>query len=145
MSASRFSFIRKTLAGASLAAAAALSPVAAQAADSMTIGTVVWAGYGPFYVADKLDLYDQFGLDVELQFFNDPALLPSAMAGGAVDGAMLTYDQVVGAVAKGLKHDGSPTKVQIKVAKWLPKSPGTCLRLMSKSEAGKKFLSTVAV
>ena len=104
MSASRFSFIRKTLAGASLAAAAALSPVAAQAADSMTIGTVVWAGYGPFYVADKLDLYDQFGLDVELQFFNDPALLPSAMAGGAVDGAMLTYDQVVGAVAKGLKH-----------------------------------------
>lgn len=104
MSASRFSFVRKTLAGASLVAAAVLSPVAAQAADSMTIGTVVWAGYGPFYVADKLDLYDQFGLDVELQFFNDPALLPSAMAGGAVDGAMLTYDQVVGAVAKGLKH-----------------------------------------
>ncbi|HDY99464.1 MAG TPA: nitrate ABC transporter substrate-binding protein [Pseudomonas sabulinigri] len=104
MTATRFSFIRKTLAGASLAAAAVLSPVAAQAADSMTIGTVVWAGYGPFYVADKLDLYDQFGLDVELQFFNDPALLPSAMAGGAVDGAMLTYDQVVGAVAKGLKH-----------------------------------------
>ncbi|SDS53518.1 NitT/TauT family transport system substrate-binding protein [Halopseudomonas sabulinigri] len=104
MTAPRFSFLRKTLAGASLAAAAVLSPVAAQAADSMTIGTVVWAGYGPFYVADKLDLYDQFGLDVELQFFNDPALLPSAMAGGAVDGAMLTYDQVVGSVAKGLKH-----------------------------------------
>lgn len=104
MTAPRLSFIRKTLAGASLAAAAVLSPLAAQAADSMTIGTVVWAGYGPFYVADKLDLYEQFGLDVELQFFNDPALLPSAMAGGAVDGAMLTYDQVVGSVAKGLKH-----------------------------------------
>ena len=104
MTAPRFSFVRKSLAGISLAAAAVLSPVAAQAADSMTIGTVVWAGYGPFYVADKLDLYDQFGLDVELQFFNDPALLPSAMAGNAVDGAMLTYDQVVGSVAKGLPH-----------------------------------------
>ncbi|WP_022963916.1 ABC transporter substrate-binding protein [Halopseudomonas pelagia] len=96
--------IRKTLVGASLAAAALMSPLAAQADDSLTIGTVVWAGYGPFYVADKLDLYEQFGLDVNLQFFNDPALIPSAMASRAVDGGMLTYDQVVGSVAKGLKH-----------------------------------------
>lgn len=96
--------IRKSLAGASLAAAALIAPFAAQADDKLTIGTVVWAGYGPFYVADELDLYDQFGLDVELQFFNDPALIPSAMAGGAVDGGMLTYDQVVGSVAKGLNH-----------------------------------------
>lgn len=96
--------IRKSLAGASLAAAALIAPFAAQAADKLTIGTVVWAGYGPFYVADELDLYEQFGLDVELQFFNDPALIPSAMASRAVDGGMLTYDQVVGSVAKGLNH-----------------------------------------
>lgn len=95
--------IRKTLVGASLAAAL-IVPFAAQAADKLTIGTVVWAGYGPFYVADELDLYEQFGLDVDLQFFNDPALIPSAMASRAVDGGMLTYDQVVGSVAKGLKH-----------------------------------------
>lgn len=104
MTAPLFRSIRKTLAGATLAAAALMSPLAAQADESLTIGTVVWAGYGPFYVADKLDLYDQFGLDVKLQFFNDPALIPSAMASRAVDGGMLTYDQVVGSVAKGLKH-----------------------------------------
>ncbi|MFT6429878.1 MAG: NitT/TauT family transport system substrate-binding protein [Halopseudomonas sp.] len=96
--------IRKSVAGASLAAAALIAPFAAQADDTLTIGTVVWAGYGPFYVADELDLYEQFGLDVELQFFNDPALIPSAMASRAVDGGMLTYDQVVGSVAKGLNH-----------------------------------------
>jgi NitT/TauT family transport system substrate-binding protein len=96
--------IRKSVAGASLAAAALIAPFAAQAEDTLTIGTVVWAGYGPFYVADELDLYEQFGLDVELQFFNDPALIPSAMASRAVDGGMLTYDQVVGSVAKGLSH-----------------------------------------
>ena len=96
--------IRKSVAGASLAAAVLIAPFAAQADDTLTIGTVVWAGYGPFYVADELDLYEQFGLDVELQFFNDPALIPSAMASRAVDGGMLTYDQVVGSVAKGLSH-----------------------------------------
>lgn len=104
MTAPLFCSIRKTLVGASLAAAVLTAPFAVQADDSLTIGTVVWAGYGPFYVADELDLYEQFGLDVELQFFNDPALIPSAMASRAVDGGMLTYDQVVGSVAKGLKH-----------------------------------------
>ncbi|MFN3581210.1 MAG: ABC transporter substrate-binding protein [Pseudomonas sp.] len=96
--------IRKTLVGASLAAAVLIAPFAAQAAEKLTIGTVVWAGYGPFYVADELGLYKEFGLDVQLQFFNDPALIPPAMASRAVDGGMLTYDQVVGSVAKGLKH-----------------------------------------
>ena len=95
---------RKTLLGIGLASVSAIAPVAAQAAETLKIGTVVWAGYGPFYVADELDLYKQHGLDVDLQFFNDPALIPSAIASRAVDGGMLTYDQVVGSVAKGLKH-----------------------------------------
>lgn len=96
--------LRKTLLGACLASVTALLPVAAQAVETMKIGTVVWAGYAPFYVADSLDLYKAHDLKVELQFFNDPALIPSAMVGGALDGGMLTYDQVIGSVAKGLKH-----------------------------------------
>jgi len=104
MTAKLFRSIRKTFTGASLAAIALTLSLTAQAAETMKIGTVVWAGYGPFYVADKLDLYKQYGVNVELQFFNDPALIPSAMAGGAVDGGMLTYDQVVGSVAKGLSQ-----------------------------------------
>jgi len=67
----------------------------------MKIGTVVWIGYGPFYVADALDLYKKYNLKVSLQIFTDPALIPAAIASGAVDGAMLTYDQVVGQVAAG--------------------------------------------
>lgn len=67
----------------------------------MKIGTVVWIGNGPFYVANALDLYKKYNLKVSLQVFNDPALIPSAMASGAIDGGMLTYDQVVGQVAGG--------------------------------------------
>lgn len=104
MTAKLFRTIRKSFTGASLAAIALTLSLTAQAAETMKIGTVVWAGYGPFYVADKLDLYKQYGVKVDLQFFNDPALIPSAMAGGAVDGGMLTYDQVIGSVAKGLSQ-----------------------------------------
>ena len=65
------------------------------------LATVVWIGYGPFYVADALDLYKKYNLKVSLQVFNDPALIPAAISAGAVDGGMLTYDQVVGQVAAG--------------------------------------------
>ena len=65
------------------------------------LATVVWIGYGPFYVAEALDLYKKYNLKVSLQVFNDPALIPAAISAGAVDGGMLTYDQVVGQVAAG--------------------------------------------
>lgn len=97
-------FFRKALVGACLATVAAVTPLSAYALEKLKIGTVVWAGYGPFYVADALDLYKSHNLKVDLQFFNDPALIPSAMLGGAIDGGMLTYDQVVGGVAKGLSQ-----------------------------------------
>jgi NitT/TauT family transport system substrate-binding protein len=71
------------------------------AATTLKIGTVVWIGYGPFYVAEALDLFKKYNLKVSLQVFSDPALIPSAMASGAIDGGMLTYDQVIGQVAAG--------------------------------------------
>jgi NitT/TauT family transport system substrate-binding protein len=89
---------------ASLLAAALLSAPATQAAENLKLGTVVWIGYGPFYVAEALDLYKKYGLSVKLQFMNDPGLLPAALASHSVDGAMLTYDQVIGSDAKGLKQ-----------------------------------------
>jgi NitT/TauT family transport system substrate-binding protein len=93
---------RAALAGAvALAATVGGLPSAHAAPATMKIGTVVWIGYGPFYVAEALDLFKKSNLKVKLQFFTDPALIPSAMASGAVDGAMLTYDQVIGEVAKG--------------------------------------------
>jgi len=90
----------KPLATVALALAATAS-FAAGPVTSMKIGTVVWIGYGPFYVADALDLYKKYNLKVSLQVFSDPALIPAAIASGAVDGGMLTYDQVVGQVAAG--------------------------------------------
>ncbi|MHB1668324.1 putative ABC-type nitrate/sulfonate/bicarbonate transport system, periplasmic component [Thiomonas sp. X19] len=90
---------------ASLAAFASLTVSGvqvAQATQPMNIGTVVWIGYGPFYVADAKGFFKHYGLDAKLQNFNDPALIPSAIASKAVEGGMLTYDQVIGSDAKGL-------------------------------------------
>ena len=89
-----------------LLAALAVTGVAAftapaQAAETIKIGTVVWIGYGPYYVAEALDLYKKSGVKFELQVFTDPALIPPAIESGAVAGGMLTYDQVIGVVAKG--------------------------------------------
>ncbi|MCJ0973218.1 ABC transporter substrate-binding protein [Pseudomonas sp. PS1] len=57
-----------------------------------------------FLVASKLDLYKQYGLKVDLQFFSDPALVPPGVASGGLDGAMFTYDQVLGGVAQGFDY-----------------------------------------
>lgn len=98
-SPSLFGRLFKPAVGAVLSLAAATSFAAG--ANNMKIATVVWIGYGPFYVADALDLYKKYNLKVSLQVFTDPALIPPAIASGAVDGGMLTYDQVVGQVAAG--------------------------------------------
>ena len=84
-----------------VATAGALLAGGAQAAPEMKLGLTTWIGYSPFYVADALDLYRKYDLKVTLQTFSDPAMLPSALAGGAIDSALMTYDQVVGADAQG--------------------------------------------
>ncbi len=71
------------------------------AAGSAKIATVVWIGYGPFYVADQLDLFKKSGVKVSMQMFQDPALIPPAVTGGTVDGGLITYDQVISSVAMG--------------------------------------------
>lgn len=91
-------FLRRIVVGAALA----LSASASFAATQLKVGTVVWIGYGPFYVAEAMDMYKKYNLSVKLQVFSDPALIPAALAGGSVQGAMVTYDQVVGQVAKGM-------------------------------------------
>ncbi len=92
--------LKKIFVGAALA----LSATASFAAAPLKIATVNWIGYGPFYVAEALDMYKKYGLSVKLQVFADPALIPPALVGGSVQGAMVTYDQVIGQVAKGVNH-----------------------------------------
>jgi NitT/TauT family transport system substrate-binding protein len=98
-SRSMMSRLRKPLVGVAVSLFAATAFAAGP--PSMKLATVVWIGYGPFYVAEALDLYKKNNLKVSLQVFNDPALIPAAISSGAVDGGMLTYDQVVGQVAAG--------------------------------------------
>lgn len=71
------------------------------APPTVKLGLTTWIGYSPFYVADALNLYKKYDLKVSLETFTDPAMLPSALAGGAIDGALMTYDQVVGAAGQG--------------------------------------------
>ncbi|MDB5774645.1 MAG: putative thiamine biosynthesis protein [Herbaspirillum sp.] len=93
-----FSALRNIVAGAALA----LTASASFAATTLNIGTVIWIGYGPFYVAEAMNMFKKYGVSAKLQVFSDPALIPSAMASGSVQGGMLTYDQVVGQVAHGI-------------------------------------------
>lgn len=74
--------------------------VAASAAP-IRIGTVVWAGYGPFYVADAMGLFKKAGLDVRIKMFADPVEIPPAIAGGSLQGGMVTYNQVFAPYEKG--------------------------------------------
>jgi len=90
------------LATLAITALLALPGVAsAQAVKRIKLGVVTWIGYGPLYIAESLDLWKKYGLKVQLQNFTDPALLPGAVMGGALDGGFITYDQLVGQVAKG--------------------------------------------
>lgn len=88
----------------SLAAAAmfsVLSAPEARADEKVTLATVAWIGYAPFYVAVEKGLFKKYGVEVELKDFADPALIPAALASGGIQGAMYTYDQVINLVANG--------------------------------------------
>lgn len=89
---------------ATLAALLTAAPAPAAELTKVKLGTVAWIGYAPFYVAVERDFFAKHGVKVELQDFPDPALMPSALAGGGLQGAMYTYDQVITSVAKGQKH-----------------------------------------
>jgi NitT/TauT family transport system substrate-binding protein len=93
--------LARAIGAAVLGFAGSIVSFGAVAAQTVKIGTVIWIGYGPYYVAEQLDLFKKSGLKVTMQIFNDPALIPPAITGGTVHGGMVTYDQVISAVGKG--------------------------------------------
>ena len=98
-------FLRRFAVVASLGAAVIAGTMTSAAAETkVRLGTVAWIGYAPFYVAVERGLFSKHGVKVELQDFPDPALMPAAIAGGGLQGAMYTYDQVITSVGKGQKH-----------------------------------------
>jgi NitT/TauT family transport system substrate-binding protein len=71
----------------------------ARAEDQVTLATVAWIGYAPFYIAVEKNMFDKYGVKVALKDFEDPALIPAALQSGGIQGAMYTYDQVINLVA----------------------------------------------
>jgi NitT/TauT family transport system substrate-binding protein len=90
--------LRNTATATAMLAAASAS---ALASEHVTLGIVPWIGYGPIYVAAAKGFFAQHGLDVKLVNFNDTAAMPGAVYAGQVSATTLTYDQVIGANAKG--------------------------------------------
>lgn len=86
-----------------LASSILMAPLAVSAAP-IKLGINTWIGYGPLYIAEKLNTFKRHGIEVKLVKFQDTALIGPALESGAVDGAAITYDQVIGNVAKGLKQ-----------------------------------------
>lgn len=86
-----------------LTAALVTASFTASAATPVKLSLTTWIGYSPFYVAAGMDMYKKHGLDVSLKTFSDPAMLPSSVTSKAVDGSLMTYDQLIGAVAQGQK------------------------------------------
>jgi NitT/TauT family transport system substrate-binding protein len=82
-----------------LAGVTSFHATAARAEETVTLATVAWIGYAPFYVAVEKNLFEKYGVKVELKDFADPALIPAALQSGGVQGAMYTYDQVINLVA----------------------------------------------
>ena len=79
------------------------APVFSATTTPVKLSLTTWIGYSPFYVAEGMGMYKKNGLNVTLKTFSDPAMLPSTVTSKAVDGSLMTYDQLVGAVAQGQK------------------------------------------
>ncbi len=95
--------LKKLVITAALLTASFTAPISATAATPIKLSLTTWIGYSPFYVAAGMDMYKKHGLQVTLKTFSDPAMLPSSVTSKAVDGSLMTYDQLIGAVAQGQK------------------------------------------
>lgn len=76
--------LASTLAAGSLAAPAS--------AGEITIGSTVWIGYGPLFLAKELGYYSDLGLDLTMQMFDGGGEAQVALAAGQIDGLTTTVD-----------------------------------------------------
>ncbi|MBS0251784.1 MAG: ABC transporter substrate-binding protein [Proteobacteria bacterium] len=84
-----------------LVGVSSFQPTTAHAEEQVSLATVAWIGYAPFYIAVEKNMFEKYGVKVALKDFEDPALIPAALQSGGIQGAMYTYDQVINLVANG--------------------------------------------
>lgn len=82
----------RLLAAAAVCSTFASATTTAANAGSMTIGTSVWIGYGPLFLAKELGYYKDLGLDLTIQVFDGGGEGAVAMAAGHLDGRTTTVD-----------------------------------------------------
>lgn len=76
-----------------LAATALLTGAATAArAGDMTLGSTVWIGYGPLFLANELGYYKDLGLNLKMQMFDGGGETQVALAAGHIDGLTTTVD-----------------------------------------------------
>ncbi|MGT2467026.1 ABC transporter substrate-binding protein [Mesorhizobium atlanticum] len=64
-------------------------------AGAIRLGMTTWVGYGPLFLARDLGYFKEAGVDVELKVIEESALYMAAVAGGDLDGAASTVDELM--------------------------------------------------
>lgn len=93
---------RIILAGLSLLLLFSLGACADKEPDKIKIGTQPWIGYGPWWIAEELGLYEKHGLEVELVIFSEDKEVNAALASGDMQGANCGNYQAVKLFSSGL-------------------------------------------
>lgn len=73
----------------------ALGCSAAAQAGEIKLGMTTWVGYGPLFLARDLGYFKEEGVDVELTIIEESALYMAAVAGGTLNGAASTLDDLM--------------------------------------------------
>ena len=87
--------LRQCLAGATALALVGLGFCSSAEAGKLRIGMTTWVGYGPMFLARDLGFFKEGGLDVELRVIEESSLYMAAVAGGDLDGAASTVDELI--------------------------------------------------
>lgn len=66
------------------------------------IGQANWVGYAPLYLADQLDLFEDYGANVTIQYFESKTDSKSALAAGRIQGVATSLDTNIMSAASGV-------------------------------------------
>ena len=81
----------------------AAAPAVSAAPPKVVVGTTMWIGYAPLFVAVDQKLFKAHGITVDLRVFSDGSVVLPAVATKSLDLGTVTYDMLAGQVDQGLK------------------------------------------
>jgi len=78
-------------------------PSIGEQSNPIKIGINEWAGYDPFILANKTNLFQKSGVSVEVKRYTSATLEMEAIKQGEIDGAGFTLDEAFALTASGFK------------------------------------------